>query len=226
MRQLTERWHALGGGEFSEGHAEFRLALRFAVCRNYPWLVSELFALEGLLGWGPGFRDYDGEFFPPMLPEAPARMGRFLELLSLVQPDDVMQSIFTDAITGRPSGRLAGMISVSLRAKLCFRPSIISLLYDKIAVFHSSYVLGGARIFFSLWTQRHNYALAVTGLAWLLHRPISPVYARAETVRRKLLKARPVATSSSANQMSQVMPPVVIQNSPAPVPALLYQEAY
>jgi hypothetical protein len=62
------------------------------------------------------------------------------------------------------------------------------MIYGKIALCHTSYTLGGARVFLSLWALQKLYSLAVAGLIWLLHYPLMPVRVKAETVKRKIMK--------------------------------------
>jgi hypothetical protein len=201
---LAEKWAALQTrGFLPEETTEFRKTLHFEVGRNFPWLAAEVFALEGQLGWGPGFRDYDGEFFPDPVPCAWQQMSKFLELLSILQPDDVLVRSVEKVRrgVGEDSTRFSRMLSTSLRAQEVKRQDVVDLLYRRVAIAHSAYTLGGARTFRALWTMQARYVLAVAGLAWLLHYPLIPVRVRAETVRRKWMKQHMLTSqhTSSAN---------------------------
>ena len=185
---FRREWESLLEADFSEpGLDGFRQRLRFSVCRDYPWLVSELFRLEGVLGWGPGFREYEGDFFPPPLPGSYATMVEFLEVISKIPRDAVLSSMIREAVCGRSTSRCSSLLATALCARKECRHSVVNKLYAKIAEAHSPYVLGGARLYLFMWLLHRRYALSAAGLTWLLHNPITRIKARAETVRRKWL---------------------------------------
>ena len=173
--------------------------LRWYVCMFYPWLVSELFDIEGVLGWGPGFREWEGDDeFPPPLPDAPARYQKFRRILDQVPMSTLLEE-FMDAANStkrraleklvraglmtpaRLEGKLQDQqrpgvrcLALALKAREARRPDIINLLYGRIAEKHSQYMLGGARMYLYQWRDYQNYNLAVAGLIWMLHNPITP----------------------------------------------------
>lgn len=221
---MAHEWRELSQhGFLPEEVDRFRGNLRFAVCRKYPWLSAELFALEGLLGWGPGFREYDGEFFPPPLPEAPGQMTRFLQLLSQMYPNSVLADLIGRAEKGIGSASQTRMLITALNARIKTREHVVRLLYARIANQHSPYTLGGARMFLFLWTHQRHYALATAGIIWLLHQPLIPVQVRAETVRRKLMLQRTVSSSSANLHASHRMPAKPPPISGGIVPLLLHE---
>ena len=205
---LLQEWETLRSLEFLEPRLDhFRQRLRLTVCRDYPWLVSELYDLEGLLGWGPGFRDYDGDFFPPPMPGSSQKMREFLEVLSRLPRDALLPDLIRDAARDRCSSRCSRLLSVALCARKGCRHSVVDKLYGKIAEAHSPYVLGGARLYLFMWLLQQRYALAAAGLSWLLHNPISKLKARAETVRRR--RALWQSTEQAAYEIPQAEPVVV-----------------
>ena len=188
---LLPSWNALQQhSQFPEMAHGFQQRLRKEICLNYPWLTSELFALEGELGWGPGFREHEGEFYPPELPEARQRMTGFLQMLDMVQPNcELMNGLVSKArYQFEPSDSAVRMLRTALNARILLRNVLATWLYGKIANCHSPYTLGGARLYFSVWIQQQNFTLAMAGMIWLLHKPLNPLTARAETVKRKILK--------------------------------------
>ena len=192
--RLEQQWeglwpHVLACGAEAESVDVFRRRLNFEVCGKYPWLAAELFALEGMLGWGPGFRDeYEGEFFPSPSPDAERHMTRFLRLLSTLSSDNVLIDLLRKfPFTAGAATSQERMLALALRATLRTRDRAANMICGKIAVHHSAYVLGGARMFLSLWTRWRSYGLAMAGMIWLLHHPLTPLAVRAETVRRRLM---------------------------------------
>ena len=83
--------------------------LREKVCRHYPWLVSELFELEGVMGWGPGHRDYEGEGFPPPVPDAPDRLQRFMDVLRQIPESDMWQELVYEMKGVRRASKLSAL---------------------------------------------------------------------------------------------------------------------
>ena len=77
-------------------------------------------------------------------------------------------------------------MAVSLRARKECRQSVVNYVYSAVAGRHPPYVLGGARLYWFMWRTQQKYALALAGLVWLLHNPITKLKARAETVRKRM----------------------------------------
>jgi len=177
--------------------------LREKVCRHYPWLASELFELEGYLGVGPGHRDYEGEGFPPPTPDAPDKLQRFMDVLRRVPICHIPEKLCNAAEGEQPHKYaellLSGMFSrahiskrlrenhkmvllfpsavrrlaLVLNAQEGRRTEEIFQLHSEISEKHSTYVLGGARIYLDQWRYNQNYYLAASGLVWLLCNPIT-----------------------------------------------------
>ena len=78
--------------------AEMQEALRYRVCKGYPWLACELYGLEGDMGWGPGFRKYEGDGYPPPLRHAERKMQAFLSVFRYTRPDDVLVEMLKEAL--------------------------------------------------------------------------------------------------------------------------------
>ena len=96
-----------------------RDALRYKVCRDYPWLAFELFDLEGALGWGPGHREYDGDGFPPPLPDAQNRLRAFETIFEQVPPDNVFPDLIQEADGIKKASKPASLVfrHLSLRRR-------------------------------------------------------------------------------------------------------------
>ena len=161
---------------------EFRQKLRRIVCLDYCWLVSELFELEGDLGWGPGHREFDEDYLPPRVLSSHAHMETFLNTLERVRKDTTIRDLISGAITDKR----AAQISKCLTARKVVQSDVVQLMYSRVAMYRSAYTLGGARMYLSMWTDEGQYALSVSGLINLLHNPLSKLSVGAETVRRKL----------------------------------------
>ena len=185
--------------------------LRFKVCRYYPWLVSELYELEGVMGWGFGFREHSGNDFPPPCPDAADRMRAFLELLAEVRQDDVLATLIKEASRSEKASRpsilalrrnlesqqemadrlerrhqaCVRLLSTAIEARTEYRSQMIRMLYDKIEDAYPLYVLGGAKLYLFQWQAKQRYALAASGLVWLLFNPITKRDVLAEAAQRK-----------------------------------------
>jgi hypothetical protein len=213
---LLPSWNALQQhSQFQEMAHGFQQRLRKEVCMNYPWLAGELFVLEGELGWGPGFREHEGEFYPPELPEARQRMTGFLQMLDMVQPNvDLLNELVSKArYQFDPKESTVLMLRTVLNARLLLRNTLANWMYGKIANYHSPYTLGGARMYYSVWGLQQNFTLAMAGMVWLLHKPLNPLVARAETVKRKILKRSLQALESS--QKNGLVPDVGVAQETA-----------
>ena len=150
------------------------------------------------MGWGPGFRGDSGNACPPPLPDAQVRMRTFLEILAKVRQDNVLADLIKEASgieqasrssalalrrnmesqqemadrLERKHQRCVRLLSVAINARTECRPQVINMLYGKIADAYPLYVIGGAKLFVSQWQEEQRFALAASGLAWLLFNPI------------------------------------------------------
>lgn len=164
----------------------FRQNLRFLVARDYGWLASELFGIEGDLGWGPGNREWDGDFFPPPTDDSWAHMTTFLRTLASVRKDHELLDMLADASRGTWKTIAGKYITSAVNAREASHGGLISFYYGKVAECRNSYTLGAARVYLAMWTQQHKFRLAVAGLVRLLFQPLSKLTVRAETVKRRV----------------------------------------
>jgi len=186
MKTLLREWEAVASlPSDAEAVENFRQRLRAVVCRDYGWLASELFEIEGELGWGPGIREYDGEFFPPRTPSSTALMQTFLNTLTRARKDTELTEMIRLARLGVTKDKATALLAVSLAAKEVDWHKLIHHFYGRVSELRDTYTLGAARMYLALWTQQHNFAVAVAGLIRLLVKPLSKLWVRAETVRRK-----------------------------------------
>ena len=192
VAMLISVWPKIAFLDADEPDVEsFRQNLRFLVARDYGWLASELFEIEGELGWGPGHREWDGDFFPPPTTESSAHMMTFLRTLATVRRDTELMELLTAAARGTwhtPAGRF---IERAVHVRETSRSGIIQYFYGKIATRHSEYTLGAARIYLAMWTQQRRFKLAVSGLIRLLFQPLTRLGVRAETVLRRTRRTFP-----------------------------------
>ena len=180
---LMQEWSQVSGLEANDPDViEFRQELRKTVCLDYSWLVSELFELEGDLGWGPGHREFEEDYLPPRVLSSHAHMETFLNTLERVRKDTTIRDLLNQSINDKRSAQIAKCLT----ARQVMRSDVVQLMYSRVAMYRSAYTLGGARMYLSMWTDEGQYALAVAGLINLLHNPLSKLAVGAETVRRKL----------------------------------------
>ena len=212
---LDALWTAAQQSNYSPKEVEiFRYSMHRELATSYPWLAAEFFALEGMMGWGPGFRECQHDvYFPSMTLEAPQKMMEFLQLLEIVAPNTILQSLVQtscapDAEMRRLTSLERILLVVVTKARMEVRDAVINKLYEKIAWHRSHYTLGAARIFRSLWRQQECYALAAAGLIWLLHKPLSTRKVIAESIRRKHLRRFMETTTASSSQAQYFYAPV------------------
>lgn len=190
MKTLLQQWNEVKDYDAdSLGVEQFRQNLRMVVARDYCWLCGELFRIEGELGWGPGFRDYDGdEMFPPETWEAKALMTTFLNTLERVDKDKRLIAMLSDSRKGRAVNKATAMLRKCRGARVANRNAVIHHFYLRIARGGNAatYSLAAARVYRSLWTQQNKFLLALAGLINLFCTPLTELTARAETVERKM----------------------------------------
>lgn len=180
---LMQEWSQVSVLEANDPDViEFRQELRRTVCLDYCWLVSELFELEGDLGWGPGHREFEEDYLPPRVLSSQAHMETFLNTLERVRKDTTIRDLLNQSINDKRSAQIAKCLT----ARRVMRSGVVQLMYSRVAMYRSAYTLGGARMYLSMWTDEGQYAIAVAGLINLLHNPLSKLSVGAETVRRKL----------------------------------------
>lgn len=167
---------------------EYKKSLHLLVARDYSWLVSELFDIEGDLGWGPGNRDDEEELFRDPMPSSYARMSSLLNTLNSVEKDDSLVRLVRVARTGNVSNSMELYVSRGLKAQKDNRKRLIIHIYNKISAGGHLYTIGGARIYFSLWTQQGRFELAFAGLVRLLYHPLDILKVKAMTAKMKWKK--------------------------------------
>lgn len=192
MSSLSQIWEDMNYDEdtvISSVVSEFREKVRMTVARDYPWMVAELFEIEGDLGWGPGFREYDDEYscFPERTWYANAKMLTFLKTLEHCEKDNALVQAIQEA-KGMPTRKLATMLRRFMEKtdKNDYEEfRAICKVYGLIATRRSEYTLGGARIYFALYTEQKKFLLALAGLLRLFYSPLVKVKVDAETIRRQ-----------------------------------------
>ena len=206
---LMQEWSQVSRLEANDPDViEFRQDLRRTVCTDYCWLVSELFELEGDLGWGPGHREFEEDYLPPRVLSSHAHMETFLNTLERVRKDTTIRDLISGAITDKR----ADQISKCLTARKVVQGDVVQLMYSRVAMYRSAYTLGGARMYLSMWTDEGQYALAVSGLINLLYNPLSKLSVGAETVRRKLVLATNTANFNRPQPLVTHDPSEVLQS--------------
>ena len=192
MGLLTDKWDALNYSEdtLNRDKEEFRMLMHRVVGVDYPWLASELYAIEGELGWGPGFRDFEDRFFlmPPETPAARSRMKNFVRTIEMSRPDKAIKNVILEAVVhNEPTTRKARM----LRKYLCHatpinKNSLVHKVYGCVLNRHfpKTYVVGAARIYRAIWDMQKIFTLAIAGLIHLYYEPLTKLKAAVETSLR------------------------------------------
>ena len=189
VASLSKEWQRIGplGLEAKTQDVEhFKQRLRLIVARDYGWLVSELFEIEGKLSWGPGHREWDEDYYPTPTEDSYAHMTTFLRTLASVHVDTGLMEALRDASNGRWKNAAGKNIAKSLCAKETCRDSLIWYYYGWVADTRNAYTLGGARIYLQLWRQQHLFWLSCAGLIWLLFNPLTTLLARAKTAKMRI----------------------------------------
>ncbi len=189
MKSLFESW-----AEFEDANREeFQKAVRLTVATSYPWLTSELFGIEGELGWGPGFReDFDGDtLFPSPTESSEKQMANFLKTLEQTEPDESFRQGISDAVQGVESKQKFARIMSAFLEKIRQRTRTESgVIYDVYRVFLSQrkdpYAIGGARIYRDL--GKSNFLISLGGLLKLYCEPLKKTQVGALTVQRKFTR--------------------------------------
>jgi len=194
MQRLINEWQYVSTLDYFAEHVEdFKDDLRFVVCRDYGWLASELFSIEGELGWGPGFREYEGMFFPPPTRSSYAMMTTFLNTLQRVEKDITLIQMLRNARVGYYPDKPTTLLARTLSVRAGNKDKLVDHFYNKIASnINNTYTIGAARLYHSMWSHQKKFCLAVAGLIRLAFTPLNRISARAETVRRKVLYPRAI----------------------------------
>lgn len=185
MATLLNHWRHVRQMPGEENIRQFRERLHLIVGRDYRWLASELFEIEGELGWGPGVREWGGDGYPPATAASAAMMETFLRTLESSQKDDTLILSLWDASRGRVTDTFSRMLTKYLKVRDVNRHAVIQHFYARVATTRSVYTLGAARIYLLLWLRQRRFKLALAGLLHLLLHPLNKLVVRAETVRRR-----------------------------------------
>ena len=195
MGLLSDRWDALNYSEDTlySDREEYRMFMHRVVGEKYPWLTAELYTIEGELGWGPGFRDYEEDFFltPPETPSARSRMKNFVHTLDSVEPDLTISNAVSEVHRNEPTTHYAKMLRRYVRkaeAANGNREHLIRRTYYCIAdrYFPETYVIGAARIYKLIWEKQNCFILAIAGLLKLYYAPLTKIGAGVETSKRRI----------------------------------------
>jgi hypothetical protein len=185
MNVYSDAWASLDIGDRC-AVCDFRLNTELDVAQKFPWLTGELFTLEGDLGWGPGFRDWDGpDYFPPMRRDALPKMKEFCADLDTMKPEGLLDD-FIRSLRKKKDGFAVSMLKSCERANEKKRVSVVNRLYASIVTAHPLYTIGAARIYLSVWLVDSEYLLAISGLLWLLCNPLTKRKALLQKARNKM----------------------------------------
>ena len=206
---LSREWQRIGplGLEAKTRDVEhFKQRLRLIVARDYGWLVSELYDIEGKLGWGPGHREWDEDGYPPPTEDSYAHMTTFLRTLASVHVDTGLVEALREASDGRWKSVAGKYIAKSLHARETIRNSVILRYYGWVADTRNEYTVGGARIYRYLWEQQNLFWLSCAGLIWLLFNPLNTILARAKTAEMRINTPRYIRDNASYADAAQKEP--------------------
>jgi hypothetical protein len=185
MSVYSDTWASLDLGNRG-AVCDFKLDTELDVARKFPWMTGELFTLEGDLGWGPGFREWDGpDYFPPMRHEALQKMKEFCTDLDTMKPESLLDD-FIRSLRQKRDNIAVSMLKSCERASEKQRVSVVHKLYASVVNAHPLYTIGAACIYLSVWLVDRKYLLAVSGLLWLLCNPLTKRQALLQKARNKM----------------------------------------
>lgn len=179
-------WHEIAVRLESEGVEAVRREIRNVVCTKYWWTSGEFFICEGLLGWGPGHREWAADdLLPPPSDNCFVGLRRFLYALSQIPESPAIDQLL-NARWDVANVSLAARTIRFLYRRTYVEEEIVTYLYRRIAEVKTPYELGAARPYFKMWMDADELApVAISGLTMILCTRLDPCKVRRELVLQR-----------------------------------------